>query len=185
MASDRRSAVLARTVLLADRSDDARAALRGLLEDEGFVVFVADTLDEARSILRQRDIGVLFLMLELGGVDGETLIEELETRPARGPLRALERVPTPGLLGQTTGQVSGQTSGQTSEASDATEGPALVVAADSTRHAMTVATQHAVPYVVRPYDLALACTTILVAYETSMRPLRRRSSSGAFRRVGG
>jgi DNA-binding response OmpR family regulator len=55
--------------------------------------------------------------------------------------------------------------------------PAVVIVSADGLRARRIAATYAVPHLVKPFDLAVACTSIGVAYDTEMRP-RPRAVTG-------
>lgn len=76
-----------RTALVVEDDRLIREAFAELLEDEGFEVMTASTLERARYILFQstHPVGVLILDLVLPDGDGEQLLNELDRMGIRAP----------------------------------------------------------------------------------------------------
>jgi DNA-binding response OmpR family regulator len=74
-----RRAVPVRSALVVEEDEGTRQSLVHLLEEEGFEVLTATTLERARYILFESShpVGVLVLALRLADGDGERLLEAL------------------------------------------------------------------------------------------------------------
>ena len=71
------------SVLVVDDEPSIRLLCRVNLELEGYRVLEADTLGEARELLRDESVSVVLLDVHVGSEDGRTLLEEIRTeRPA-------------------------------------------------------------------------------------------------------
>jgi DNA-binding NtrC family response regulator len=63
-------------VLVADDELGIRESLKAFLEDDGFMVFLADTAEASINILNQEEIDIAIVDLRLPGADGNSLIQE-------------------------------------------------------------------------------------------------------------
>jgi two-component system KDP operon response regulator KdpE len=77
-----RRAARHRTALIVEDEDALRTSLAGLLEDEGFEVMTASTVERARYILfeSRHPVGVLVLDLAMPDGDGAALLAEMHQR---------------------------------------------------------------------------------------------------------
>ncbi|GAC1352241.1 MAG: hypothetical protein NVS3B20_08310 [Polyangiales bacterium] len=73
------------SVIVLDDDPDLRALLRELLQEEGFSVTLAATVEEARVALRAPTEAVFLLDLTLEGEDGRCLLRELAAQQSAPP----------------------------------------------------------------------------------------------------
>ncbi|MEN8222312.1 MAG: response regulator [Acidobacteriota bacterium] len=64
-------------ILLVDDEEIVRITLEAYLEDEGFIVFSANSGEEALEMLPDQSIDIGIIDMRLPGIDGNTLISKL------------------------------------------------------------------------------------------------------------
>ncbi|MHB8641427.1 MAG: response regulator [Gaiellaceae bacterium] len=77
------------SVLVVDDEKGIRLVCRVNLEVDGFRVFEAGTIDEAREVLASEDVRVALIDVHLGSADGLELVRELRRREPRRAIALL------------------------------------------------------------------------------------------------
>jgi two-component system nitrogen regulation response regulator NtrX len=67
-------------LLIVDDEEGIRFSLRGILEDEGYTVFEADSAEAGSAFLETEHVDLVFLDIWLPGMDGLAMLEKLQTR---------------------------------------------------------------------------------------------------------
>ena len=68
-------------ILIVDDEKDIRIALKAILDDEGYLTYLAEDANEAKKILeKEKDIRCMFLDIWMPGCDGITLLKELKSQ---------------------------------------------------------------------------------------------------------
>jgi DNA-binding response OmpR family regulator len=129
-----RPSVRHRAALVVEDDATLRDTLAGLLEDEGFEVMTAKTIERARYILfeSRHPVGVAIVDLGLPDGDGEGLITTMYANDARS-------IPTV-LISATRERVS------------------------------KLASAYGLPFLTKPFDLALAAATVVTTFDNDVRP---------------
>src|SRR5512140_3280936 len=68
------------SVLVVDDESGIRASLSGILEDEGYNVWTAETGEQALAAMEDRSYDVVLLDIWLPGMDGLTVLENIKAR---------------------------------------------------------------------------------------------------------
>jgi len=63
-----------KAILIVDDEADIRLFIRGLLEDEGYAIYDAETVDQAKSILQEKTVDAVILDIWLGESNNDGLI---------------------------------------------------------------------------------------------------------------
>lgn len=67
-------------ILIVDDEKDIRDSLKAILDDEGYLTYLAEDANEAKKILdKEKDIRCMFLDIWMPGCDGITLLKELKS----------------------------------------------------------------------------------------------------------
>ena len=68
-------------ILIVDDEKDIRISLKAILDDEGYLTYLAEDANEAKRILdKEKDIRCMFLDIWMPGCDGITLLKELKSK---------------------------------------------------------------------------------------------------------
>ncbi len=67
-------------LLIIDDEEGIRISLRGILEDEGYAVFDAETGEAGLAFLEKESVELIFLDIWMPGMDGLTVLDELHVR---------------------------------------------------------------------------------------------------------
>ena len=73
-------------LLIVDDEEGIRLSLRGILEDEGYTVFEADSAEAGLDFLDAEHVDLLFLDVWLPGMDGMTMLDRLRERHPHLPV---------------------------------------------------------------------------------------------------
>ena len=78
--------MLTKTALVLDDDDSTSDALAAILEDEGFVVLRAKTVEQARRLIEKGQVALVLVDLVLDGERGRHLLDDLAGHPHAPPM---------------------------------------------------------------------------------------------------